>query len=329
MTKTALILGATGGFGGAAAAALAARGWRLLALHRNPTEAAKMREDSVLGSSAVQWIAGDAMSCTDVVAAARSVSGGVDVIIHGVNPPGYKNWRGLALPMLENAIAAAEVTAARLVFPGNVYNFGTDAFPTVAETASQKPNTRKGAVRVEMEALLQQASTDQGLRVLIVRAGDYFGADAAGSWLSTVMVKPGRKLKSVIYPGDLEIGHSWTYLPDLGETVARLLDRENALGRFESFHFAGHDLGRGGEMIDAFRQAVGREELAVRALPWSLVALASPFVETLREVREMRYLWQMPVRLNNHKLRAFLGEEPHTPLDEAVAATLAGMGCLP
>jgi len=28
-------------------------------------------------------------------------------------------------------------------------------------------------------------------------------------------------------------------------------------------------------------------------------------------------------------LRALLGEEPHTPLDDAVAATLGGLGCLP
>ena len=43
----------------------------------------------------------------------------------------------------------------------------------------------------------------------------------------------------------------------------------------------------------------------------------------------MRYLWQQPVRMANDRLRAVLGEEPHTPLDEAVQATLQGLGCLP
>ena len=42
----------------------------------------------------------------------------------------------------------------------------------------------------------------------------------------------------------------------------------------------------------------------------------------------MRYLWQVPVRMDNVKLQALLGQEPLTPLDLAVAATLQGLGCL-
>ncbi|MDO9125783.1 MAG: hypothetical protein Q7U42_02875, partial [Parvibaculum sp.] len=49
---------------------------------------------------------------------------------------------------------------------------------------------------------------------------------------------------------------------------------------------------------------------------------------TFREMREMRYLWKKPVKLDNAKLVAFLGHEPHTPLDIAVRATLAGLGCI-
>jgi nucleoside-diphosphate-sugar epimerase len=46
-------------------------------------------------------------------------------------------------------------------------------------------------------------------------------------------------------------------------------------------------------------------------------------------MREMRYLWRTPVRMDNTKLTAVLGYEPHTPIDEAVEATLIGMGSLP
>jgi hypothetical protein len=44
---------------------------------------------------------------------------------------------------------------------------------------------------------------------------------------------------------------------------------------------------------------------------------------------EMRYPWATPVELDNRKLVAFLGEEPHTPLDRALSETLAGLGCQP
>jgi nucleoside-diphosphate-sugar epimerase len=54
----------------------------------------------------------------------------------------------------------------------------------------------------------------------------------------------------------------------------------------------------------------------------------APFVETFREMLEMKYLWSKPLLLDNDKLRKFLGEEPHTPIDEALRATLSGLGCL-
>ena len=56
--------------------------------------------------------------------------------------------------------------------------------------------------------------------------------------------------------------------------------------------------------------------------------MAAPFTTTLREVLEMRYLWQVPVKMNNARLSATLGHEPHTPMEVAVEATLSGIGCL-
>ena len=35
-----------------------------------------------------------------------------------------------------------------------------------------------------------------------------------------------------------------------------------------------------------------------------------------------------PVRMDNERLVALLGAEPHTPLDQAIEQTLEGMGCL-
>jgi hypothetical protein len=47
----------------------------------------------------------------------------------------------------------------------------------------------------------------------------------------------------------------------------------------------------------------------------------------MREMREMRYLWREPIRMDNARLIAAVGQEPHTPLDEAVEATLVGLEC--
>jgi hypothetical protein len=56
--------------------------------------------------------------------------------------------------------------------------------------------------------------------------------------------------------------------------------------------------------------------------------LAAPFVTTLRELLEMRYLWTERVQMVDARLLQVLGHEPHTPLDQAVETSLIGMGCL-
>jgi nucleoside-diphosphate-sugar epimerase len=317
--RTALVIGASGGIGAEVAARLAGHGWRVCALHRNATEAS--RRFARLGP--VDWVQGDAMD----PAAVLTASSGAQLIVHAANPPGYRNWRGLALPMLDNTIAAAEASGARILFPGTVYNFGPDAFPVLREGSRQTPHTRKGAIRVEMERRLRQA-TKRGARVLIVRAGDFFGPHAGNSWFAQGVVKPGRPLRSIVYPGRPEAGHAWAYLPDLAETMVQLAERDTALVDFDVFHFGGHWFERGIELCEAIRRVVGDPRLPIRSFPWWAVRAASPFVTLFREILEMRYLWCEPVRLDNAKLVSHLGAEPHTPIDQALAATLTGLGCL-
>ena len=318
--RTVFVLGATGGIGGEVTLALLQGGWRVRSLHRQPGRAAQRAHQL----ADVQWVAGDAMRREDVVAAAE----GADVIVHGVNPPGYHNWRGLALPMLESSIAAAKASGARLVFPGTVYNFGPDAFPNLSERSPQNPMTRKGKIRVEMEERLETVSRD-GVRALIVRAGDFFGPRTGNSWFAQGLIKPGRPVRSILYPGRPDVGHAWAYLPDLAATIAQLLNREAELADFDVFHFGGHWFEPGIEMAHAIQRVVGEPHPTIRRFPWVLAFAASPLVTVFREMLELRYLWQRPVRLDNAKLLAFLGAEPHTPIDAAVRATLVGLGCLP
>lgn len=318
--RTALVLGATGGVGGEMARALLAHGWTARALTRRPASA-----EQAASLPGVQWIKGDAMDGPSVRAAAQ----GAQVIVHAVNPPGYRNWAGLVLPMIDNTIdAAAAAGGARVVLPGTIYNFGPDAFPVLSERSPQHPKTRKGRIRVELERRLERA-VGQGVRSLVVRCGDFFGPRPGNNWFSQGLVTPGKPATSVQYPGSLETGHAWAYLPDVGETTARLLEMDRDLADFAVFHMRGHWLERGGEMVEAIARASGVDRLPVKSMPWGAMPLIAPFNETVREMIEMRYLWRAPLRLDNQRLVALLGSEPHTPLDVAVRASLAGLGCLP
>jgi nucleoside-diphosphate-sugar epimerase len=313
--KTALVLGATGGIGGEAATALLQRGWRVIAMTRT---SAPRRESRASGRlAAVEWVTGDAMRPADVLKAAE----GVQAIIHAVNPPGYRNWGELVLPMIDNSIAAAKKVHARLVLPGTIYNYGNDAFPLLKEDSPQHPLTEKGRIRVELERRLEDASRE-GVRVLIVRFGDFFGPSPGNNWFSQGLVKPGRPLTTITYPGKPGVGHGWAYLPDAAETVAQLLDREDDLEQFARFHFEGHWDADGTLMTRTIADAVGRPGTKISRLPWWLLRLAGLIQQTPRELVKMRYLWETPIRLDNHKLVAFLGQEPRTDLRQAVTNTL-------
>ena len=305
----ALVLGATGGIGGEVARLLLARGWKVMALNRAPRQ-----------GDGLHWLVGDAMNRDDVVRAAA----GVQLIVHAVNPPGYRNWGSLVLPMIDNTIAAARASGARILLPGTVYNYGPDVLPHIYEDAPQRPITRKGAIRVEMERRLK----DSGLPVLIVRAGDFFGPKAGNNWFAQGLIKPGKPVTAISNPAAPGVGHQWAYLPNVAETMVRLIERADKLPRFASYQMQGHWDADGTQMPAAIARAAGNPDLRPGAFPWWLTWVAAPFVPVFRELREMRYLWRQPVRMSNARLLAVLGSEPHTPLDVAVRHTLEGLGCL-
>ena len=251
--------------------------------------------------------------------------------MHAVNPPGYRRWSELVLPMIDNTIAAARARRATVVLPGTVYNYGPDAFPVLTEDSPQRPVTRKGAIRVELERRLATAAAAGEVRVIVVRAGDFFGPRCGNSWFTQGMVRPGGAVRSVQLPGREGVGHQFSFLPDVARTMVELAERRAELPAFASFHMAGHWDADGRELGRAIRRVLTRHGHAaprLKAFPWWMVRGLSPVVATFRELLEMRYLWNEELRMDNTKLLQFLGHEPHTPLDAAIEATLSGMGCL-
>jgi nucleoside-diphosphate-sugar epimerase len=253
----------------------------------------------------------------DVIKAAK----GAMVIVHGVNPPGYRHWDRLVLPMIDNTIMAARAAeGARILLPGTIYNYNPVSTPVIYEATPQRPKGSKGEIRVALERRLTAAAPH--VPSLIVRASDFFGPGVRQSWFSQAMAR--RHLKSILNPGWPGIGHSWAYLPDLAEAMVQLLELdEGRLRPAECLQFAGIWDADGTEMAAAIRRAVGKSDLPQWRFPWWLMRLLAPFGGFPREVAEVLPFWRYPLRLDNSRLITLLGEEPHTSLDEAVAATLA------
>jgi nucleoside-diphosphate-sugar epimerase len=126
---------------------------------------------------------------------------------------------------------------------------------------------------------------------------------------------------------DQGVAHPWAYLPDLAETMARLLD-PGPQAAFERYNFDGFYDATGHDMTDAIRAATGRANLPEKNFPWWMIPSGAPFVTVFPEVRETRYLWRNPHRLDNTELVKILGEEPRTPIVEAVKQALRDLKCL-
>ena len=301
--KTALVIGISGGFGSHVAQAMLNNGWHIKALMRDTTKLPKH-----LGK--VDALHGDAANSDDVRKAAQNA----DVIVYGVNIP-YPRWNKEALPLLENTVKVAEDLQQTIVFPGNVYIFNPDDGPVFSEKTAANPVVEKGLIRQKMEQRLKEATT-KGAKVLILRAGDFIGAGAPSTWMQE-LIKPRKKSIKLSSAGPRDLNHSWAYLPDVAQTIAELLQNKEQLPAYSVFHFKGYQISFN-EIANAIHTATGKPVTQTN-FPWWLIRLVAPFFPMLRNLLEMRYLWNREVNLDEEKLCNTLGKPvPHTPLPVAL-----------
>jgi len=306
------ILGITGGVGHAAAHAFLDAGIPVRALVRDAGRVPP-REGLTL-------VEGDAR---DPEALARAIEGS-DVLFHGLNLP-YPDWDPGMFELTEAVATVAEAHGLTVLFPGNVYGLGPDFIEALTEEDAHQPPSRKGALRNRLEARLRQA-TEAGARCIVLRAGDFFGGIGQSSWMYH-LTDGARTGGPIQIAGPTDVLHAWAFLPDVGKTFVLLAQRRNELPPWAVFHFEGHVV-TAPTWVEAVRAGLGDPTRHTKGFPWMWMQLARPFVPMVRELFEMRYLWNEPVRMDGSKLRAFLGEVPHTPLYDAVRQALAGEGTL-
>lgn len=316
-----LVLGATGRCGQAACAAFAAAGWQVLAQRRPRPGAARAAD------ACTRWIEADP---ADAATLARAVAA-ADVVVHALNPA-YTDaaWRREAPALLEAAIAQALRLDALLLFPGNVYGFGAGMPAVLREDAPARPTTVKGQVRVALEARLAQAARTQGLRSVVLRAGDFFGA-GTGSLLDMVLARKLRRGR-IGLPGPLDVATPYAYLPDLARAAVAVAEHRATLDGMRCLHFAGHQLTGAdwcGVLADVARGAgwlAPQAHARVEPVPWRAVRILGLALPAMASLAESRYLWATPHALDNGRLQALIGPEPRTPLPQAVRAALDDLG---
>lgn len=312
-TQTVLVLGAGGRLGAATVEAFARAGWKVFAQTR--PNAGRRAPAAGIGVEL-------ALDATDQLTA---VAAGTSVVVYAINPP-YTQWSRTAVATLHQGLRVAERLGARLLFPGNVYNFGAGMPALLSEEAPFAPTTAKGEIRCAMEQTIEEAS-QRGLRTTIIRAGDFFGA-GKGAWFDLAIAKSVHK-GTLMYPGPADVTHAWAYLPDLAGTLVKLAERRQDTA-FERYHYAGYTV-TGAQFMDALEAAarslgMGCNGFVRKTLPWWLFRMGQGLVPTWKQLLELEYLWRVPHGLDGTRMKRQLGGFAVTDLTAALRNSLIALG---
>lgn len=299
------VLGSNGHLGNAAMVAFRDAGWSVKGLGRS-------NRRPVPGT---QFAAGDA----DEVAVVKAAIADADVVVHGLHLR-YDRWgNGRAEAQLQVVLDAMKGSGKTLLFPGTIYNYRAKD-RKVGPELRQEAEAPRGEIRIALERMLKQAAATDGFQVIILRAGDVYGPGNRGEWFEQAMLMDQAKGR-LYHMGDLDLRHSWAYLPDLGRAFAALAERRGELAGFENFHFAGHWVSHR-QLMTAIRKAAPRP-LEPAPLAWWMLRAVGLVNPVMRDIYRMRYLWQNEMELVDPRLDALLGTRFATPFEAAVAATVA------
>lgn len=285
MTGRVLILGASGKIGRHSARAFGAKGWEISQYDRRK---------------------GNLMQAAQ----------GCDVIVNGMNPPHYHNWKQIIPQITKQVIAAAKHAQATVIVPGNVYHFG-DQPGVWSETTQPQPVSQKGKIRLAME----REYATSGVQTIILRAGNFMDPEGEDCPMSQVYLRNLKRGKITV-PGPIDTRQSMCFLPDWARAAEALARKSDALGPFEDVPFAGHTLSAR-DIKEGLEKILNRD-LAYAKFPWWLFSLTSPFWEMAREMKEMRYLWHTDHALCDARLRRLLPEFERTPISDVLRRMVPG-----
>lgn len=257
--------------------------------------------------------------------ALAEATGSADALYNCANPL-YHRWPELWPPMATSMLEVAARSGAVLVTMGNLYGYGPVDHPLREDDPLAATGT-KGRVRAAMWEEALDAHRAGRIRVTEARASDFFGPGVDTSHFGRVVDRllAGRKVRVL---GDPDAPHSWTYVPDVGRTLAVLGTDDRAWGR--PWHVPSAPALSQRDLAVRFCAIAGAPSPSVAAFPAGSLTLAGVVSAQMRELKETRYQFDRPFLLDSSDCTGTFGIEA-TPLDDALAAVAdaARSGSLP
>lgn len=305
---TLAIIGASGAIGHSVAQAFHAAGERVRLVGRRKAPLAAIAAPA------------DELVLADVTtpAGCRSALAGAEAAVYALGLPYTTEAFAAYPPMMDAFVAAARQQGVRrLLLVTNVYPYGRPQAPHVAETHPRDPVMAKGEYRKVQEDILLAATTP-GMETLSLRLPDFYGP-GVGNSLLTLVAKSAAAGTTGLLLGPADTPHEFVFTPDVGPVVKALLDHPGPVAG--PYNFAGAGVITQRQLAELLYRAAGRTPKLRVMPPWqqSLVGL---FMPVLRELKDVRYLSETPVLLDDAKLRALLPGLRKTAYEEGARLTL-------
>ena len=293
-----VVVGAGGGTGRAIVDELLRQGRRVRAVTRGSA-------DGLMAG--VEHVHADLYEPADV----RRAMEGAAVVYHAAQPR-YDQWAGNFERLNASVAGGAAAVGARLVFADNLYLYGPGSSPMTVD--------RKGSLRRELAADLLERHARGELEVAIGRSADYFGPHGVNSGTGERVFGAIAAGKTPAWAGRGDQPHSLSYLPDLARSMVMLGDRDEAAGR--AWHLPVVDPITGRAFMERAAAAAG-VPAKVRVDSALMLRVAGLFVPMAREVGVVMYQWTEPFVSDWSAFESAFGPFTRTPLDEALATTVA------
>ncbi|CAG5071559.1 hypothetical protein DYBT9623_03558 [Dyadobacter sp. CECT 9623] len=220
-----------------------------------------------------------------------------------------KVWKRDWPILMRNVIDACTKANARLVFLDNVYMYAAEEIPHMTEHSKINPPSEKGKVRAAVQDMLLHAKS-QGLQMLIARSADFYGPDVKNSPLSISVTDEFKKGKKAFWQLDALKVHSFTYVPDIGKSLALLGNTPDAYGEVWHLPTSSEQL-TGKQFIEMIAAEMNVQPRYYIFTKW-MMQLLGIFVPILRELKEMAYQYDRDYVFDSSKFEKRFSYKPVT-----------------
>lgn len=290
---------------------------RLVAEGRRPLITQRKRPKDL--PPGVDFMASDVLDAAAVQAVTRSAT-------HIVITIGFEYstavWRQSWPVAMTNLLKAARETGAKTLFFDNLYMYGPQNAP-ISETTPYARWGGKPAVRRAISEQWQTAAAKGEVVMSALRVPDFYGPGVSNSHLGDLVF--GRlaqgKPAQLIAPPDTP--HDFAYIPDVARAMALLLDLP-AAEYGQVWHMPSAPTRTPRQLIALGAEALGTPA-RIQAIPQSLLPVLGLVTPFMRELHDMRFLFDRPYHIDGRKLTQRFGFEV-TPFEVGIAQTALSYG---